>query len=314
MIETGNETAERQGRMPDLSHAFSGFHHTLDSALSILCELNVPLDRVTVRMEGKGYPTRWIVQQTPPPGSKIDAGTTIELTVAGLGYFHALPVGMWDKGGEAEPGTQEILELLDDPIQKAAYWIREGARLFDIHPDHPAACARWMALFGVVPDDWPHDMWYRLALLLPSLQSLAGTERGVRFSLDLLLGLPVKEIRRSPSFRYIQEDDLSRVARHHTRLSVDSIVGDRKEELAKLTLVLGPVTLDTYFEFQEEPKRKLLESVLGLVATCYQKHTIAWDVKDRTRAPRLNFAKQNSILGINSHLGERGWEETVQAA
>lgn len=305
---------ERAARMPDLSHAFCGFHHTLDSALSVLYELKVPLDRVTVRMEGKGYPTRWIVQQNPPPGSEIDAGAKIELTVAGLGYFHALPVGMWDKGGEAEAGTQEVLELLDDPIQKAAYWIREGARLFDIHPDHPAACARWMALFGVSPDDWPNEMWYPLALLLPNLQSLAGTEPGLRFALSLLLGVPVQGIRRSPSFRYINKDDLSRVGRTHTRLSVDSIVGDRKEELAKLTLVLGPVTLDTYFEFQQEPKSKLLDSVLGLVATCYQKHTIAWDVEDRARAPRLSHAKQNSILGINSHLGARSWEETVQAA
>ncbi len=312
--QADSETGERRARMPDLSHAFSGFHHTLDSALSILCDLSIPLGRVTVRMEGKGYPTRWIVQQNPPPGSAIDPGTTIELTVAGLGYFHALPVGMWDKGGEMEPGTQEVLELLDDPLQKAAYWIREGARLFDIHPDHPAACARWMALFGVSADDWPHEMWYRLALLLPSLQSLAGTERGLRFSLDLLLGLPVKWLRRSPSFRYIQQDDLSRVGGRHTRLSVDSIVGDRKEELAKLTLVLGPVTLDTYYEFQQEPKAKLLESVLGMIATCYQKHTIAWDVEDRGRAPRLGKARQNGILGINSHLGERNWEETVQAA
>jgi hypothetical protein len=302
-------------RMPDLTQSFFGFHHTLDSALALLCDLKIPLGRVTVSMEGKGYPSRWIVEQTPPAGTELDEGTTIELVVAGLGYFHALPVGMWDKGSEAEAGTQEIVELLDDPLQKAANWIREGARLFDIGPDNPAACARWISLFGMSPGSWPQETWYNLALLLPHLQSLAGTERGVRFALNLLLGLPVKEIRRSPSFRSIAEADFSRLGRHDTRLSVDLIVGDRKEELAKLTLVVGPVPLETYFEFRKEEKRKLFDSVLALVATCYQKHTIAWEVEDRSRAPSLSRAKQNGLLGINSHLGMgRNWEEMVQTA
>jgi hypothetical protein len=300
--------------MPDLSHAFCGFHPTLDSALSDLCELKIPLDRVTLRMEGKGYPSRWIVDQNPPPGAELGPGTRIELTVAGAGFFHSLPVGMWDKGGEAEPGTQEVLELLDDPLEKAGYWIREGARLFDVGPDNPAACARWIALFGFTPEDWPAELWYRLALLLPNLQALAGTERGLRFGFHLMLGLPVKQIRRSPSFRSIPAEDLSLLGQRHPRLSVDAIAGDRKEELARLNIELGPVSLDTYFEFQQGPKRQLLDSVLGLLGTCYQRHLIAWDVEDRTRAPRLGQAPQNGILGINSHLGaERIRKETVQA-
>jgi len=304
-----------KARMPDLTQAFFGFHHTLDSALALLYDLSIPLGRVTIGMEGKGYPSRWIVQQSPAPGTELDSGVTIELKVAGLGYFHSLPVGMWDKGGEAEAGTQEVVELLDDPLQKAANWIREGARLFDVHPDNPEACARWISLFGVSPGAWPQEMWYSFALLLPHLQSLAGTERGVRFALNLLLGLPVKAIRRSPSSRFIAEADFSRVGQNNSRLSVDSIVGDRKEELAKLTLVIGPVPLETYYEFRREDKRKLFDSVLGLVATCYQKHSIDWDVEDRSRAPRLSHAKQNGLLGINAHMGvERNWEEMVQTA
>jgi len=125
----------------------------------------------------------------------------------------------------------------------------------------------------------------------------------------------VKEIRRSPSFRKLPEDDLSLLASRHTRLSVDAIAGDRKEELARLTIEMGPVSLDTYFEFQEGDKRKLLDSVLGLLATCYQRHALAWDVEDRARAPRLGHARQNGILGINSHLGAgRIWEESVHTA
>src|ERR1700753_2454887 len=101
-------------------------------------------------------------------------------------------------------------------------------------------------------------MWFPLALLLPHLQALAGTERGLRFAFDLLLNLPVKAIRRSPSFRQLEDADLSRLGAQNTRLSVDLIVGNRKEELAKLTLVLGPVPVDTYYEFRSQDKRKLL--------------------------------------------------------
>jgi hypothetical protein len=303
---------ERYSLMPNLAHGVCSFHHTLDSALAILSDLNVPLSRVTVRMSGKGYPTRWVVEQNPAPGEALHPGVRIELSIAGLGYFHALPVGMWDKGDESEPGTRETVELLDDPLQKAGHWVREGARLFDIHPDNPAACARWIALFGVSPDNWPVESWYNLALLLPSLQSLSGTERGVKFALDLMLRLPVKQIQRSPSFRYIREQDLSRLAVHHTCLSLDSIVGDRKEELAKLSMVLGPVSLQTYYEFQKKEKRDLLDSVLGLVTSCYQRHVVSWVVEDVERTPRLGHARRNAVLGINAHLGQARWEEAVE--
>lgn len=291
--------------MPDLSHSFYGFHHTLDSALSILNDLDVPPARVTVRMDGRGYPTRWVVSQTPAPGEPMDAGVTIELLVAGTGFFHALPVGMWDSGGEAEPGTREILELLDDPLQKATHWIREGARLFDVQPDNLPACSRWISLFGLTPDDWPTESWYNLCVLLPSLQALAGTEHGLRFGLQLILGLPLKEIRRSTTFQLMKEPEYTLLAQRYSRLGVDAIAGDRKEELEELTLVLGMVSLDTYYEFQEPDKRRLLYAVLGLVANCYQKHSIAWAVGDPRTAPRLEQARENAILGINSYLGTR---------
>lgn len=294
---------EDHALMPDFAQGFHGFHHTLDSALAILSDLNVPPSRVTVRMSGRGYPTRWVVEQNPAPAQPLDPSVTIELSVAGTGYFHALPVGMWDTGGEAEPGTREIVELLDDPLQKAAHWVREGARLFDIQPDNLSACSRWIALFGLSPDAWPTDTWYNLAVLLPSLQSLAGKEHGIRFALELLLGLPLLEIRRSPSFRHLKEQDLSLLGSRYSRLGVDAVAGDRKEDLAKITLVLGLVPLATYYDFQEEQKHQLLKAVIGLVTNCYQRHAVAWKVEDPKSAMRLGHARQNAILGINSYLG-----------
>ncbi|HTR36653.1 MAG TPA: PASTA domain-containing protein [Bryobacteraceae bacterium] len=295
--------SETHPLMPDFEHSSYGFHHTLDSALAILSDMDVPPGRVTVRMDGRGYPTRWVVSQSPAPGQPLDSGTTVEILIAGTGYFHALPVGMWDSGGEAEPGTREIVELLDDPIQKATHWVWEGARLFDVRPDNLPACSRWISLFGLSPDDWPSETWYNLCVLLPSLQALAGTEYGLRFALHLILGLPLKEIRRSTTFQLMKEPEYTLLGQRYSRLGVDAIAGERKEELEELTLVLGLVSLDTYYEFQEKEKQRLLLAVLGLVANCYQKHGIAWAVGNPRIMPRLSQARQNTILGINSYLG-----------
>jgi len=295
--------SEQHSWMPDFEHSVYGFHHTLDSALAILSDMDVPPARVTVRMDGRGYPTRWVVSQNPAPGQPLDAGTMVELVISGTGYFHAMPVGMWDSGGEAEPGTREIVELLDDPLQKANHWVREGARLFDVQPDNLPACSRWIALFGLTADDWPTETWYNLCVLLPSLQALAGTEYGLRFALRLILGLPLKEIRRATTFQLMKEPEYTLLGQRYSRLGVDAIAGDRKEELEELTLVLGLVSLETYYEFQEKEKHRLLLAVLGLVANCYQKHGIAWAVGDPRTAPRLGHGRQNTILGINSYLG-----------
>ncbi len=292
-----------QARMPDLAHGFQGFHHTLDSALAILCDLGVPAARVTLRMAGRGYPTRWVVEQDPEPGAELHPGVSIALSIAGTGAFQALPVGMWEQGGEAEPGTREIVELMDDPLQKAALWLREGARLFDIQPGNLAACARWIGLFGLNAEDWPEAMWYRLALILPSLHDMAGKERGIRFGLSFLLELPLQEIRRMPAFQTIPAEACSRAGVNFSRLGVDAILGARVEDLARLTLRVGPVELRTYYDFGAEEKRKLMEAVLDLVAPCYQRRRLQWVVLDPSKPPRLGDEVQNGRLGINSYLG-----------
>jgi len=289
--------------MPCLAQGFHGFHHTLDSALAILFQLNVPAARVTVDMAGKGYPTRWIVEQDPPAGAELHPGLTVRLSVAGTGFFHALPIGMWDTGGESEPGTREIVSLLDDPLQKAGHWLREGARLFDIAPDNPPACSRWIALFGLNAADWPAPLWYNLALLLPSLSRLAGREEGIRFGLHFLLGLELREIRRSPAFEYLEQDQRSLLGARLSRLGVDCIVGDRVEQVARLTLVLGPVALETYYDFCYPARRDLLEATLDLVCSCYQPRSVQWLVEDPSQPPVLGDEKRNGRLGINSYLG-----------
>jgi hypothetical protein len=290
-------------KMPCFESGFYGFHHTVDSALKILSELGISASRVTIQMDGRGLPDRWVVSQTPPPGTLLDGSVNIKLSVAGLGYFHALPVGMWDKGGDEEPGTKEVLELLDDPLQKAAHWVREGARLFDLQPENFLACSRWISLFGLTPEDWPPEIWYDLSLLLPTLQELAATEQGIRLIFKHLLHLPIKEVRSFPYFRSLPAEDCSSLADKSCRLGVDFVLGNRVEDLAGVLLVVGPVSLSSYYEYQQEEKKRLFSAVLDLSMSCRRKVRVSWLVADPNGAPRLGFEEENGRLGVNSHLG-----------
>jgi hypothetical protein len=289
--------------MPDLCQGTHGFHHTLDSALDVLARMGVSSSRITISMAGPGWPSYWVVAQSPAPGAALLPDVTVSLSIAGPSFFRSLPAGMWDTGGELEPGTQEIVELFDDPLQKAAHWIRQGALLFDVSRDNLPACGRWLALFGINPEEWPREKWYALALLLPSLNRIAGKESGIRLALQALLGLPLLEIRRTPEFTYMTEADLSFLGAKATRLGRDYILGDRVEDLECLTLVIGPVPLATYRAFQQERELRQIDSVLALCASCYQRYRISWVVNYPNRNPRLGMEEDNARLGVNSRMG-----------
>jgi hypothetical protein len=290
--------------MPDFSHSFHGFHHTIDSALETLSSHGISASRITVRMAGLGWPDHWVIEQDPAPGAELTPDVRLTLDVAGLGFFQALPVGMWDKGGEAEPGTFEIVQVFDDPLQKAAHWVRQGARLFDIRPDNHRACRRWIELFGLDPESWPRENWYHLALLLPNLHRLAGRKEGMELAFRLLLGLPIFEIRRRAGWRYLADPDLSVLGEQYSRLGVDTVIGDRMESLGRQTIKLGPVSLKTYYSYQQEDKARLIDAVLNLSSACHQQYRISWLVLNPARPPRLGFEEQNARLGVNSHLGQ----------
>lgn len=290
-------------KMPCFESGFFGFHHTVDSALQVLTDLGVSPSRISLRMAGPGYPSRWVVAQDPAPGTDLGSGVSVRLSVSGVGYFHALPVGMWDRGSGYEMGTQEMLEILDDPLQKAGHWVREGARLFDLQPENFEACSRWIALFGLNPDDWPREIWYNLSLLLPSLQFLAATEQGIGLILELLAQLPVNQIRFLRVYQPLAEEAWSLLGMKFNRLGVDCIVGNEVEDLAGIWLQVGPISIDAYYTYQRPEKKRLITSVLNLCMSCERRCWISWLVGDRQKAPRLGFEQENTRLGINSHLG-----------
>jgi hypothetical protein len=289
--------------MPDLSRGRHGFRHTLDSALDVLFALGISPARITVQMAGSGWPTDAVIGQEPPAGMPLTADRTIALSVAGSGVFFDLPAGMWDKGGEREFGTDELVNLFDDPLQKMAHWIRDGARLFDIRKDRPDDCARWLRLFGITADAWPSEFHYELALLLPSLHRLAGRENGMGFIFSTLLKLPLLEIRRRPHTVHLARHRQSRLGERQSRLGLDLVASDRRNDLSGWRLVFGPVTLFTYCQYRDPYYEKLLRATVELAVPCYQPVEIAWSVLDVHQAPRLGYPRQNGVLGVNTHLG-----------
>jgi hypothetical protein len=289
--------------MPDLSHARHGFRHTLDSALEVLAGLGVSPDRITLEMAGRGWPTHTVVAQEPAAGASLGLNQAVALWVAGSGVFFDLPSGMWDLGGEPEPGTGELITIFDDPLQKMAHWIRQGGLLFDVRKDNPEGIVRWISLFGIRASDWPAEVRYDLALLLPSLQRLAGKESGMRFVFRALLKLPLQEIQRRPGSVPMAHDQVSRLGEQNNRLSLEMVVGDRRPHVASWRFVFGPVPPITYYQYRSPDYVKLLRAALDLVAPCYQPFETAWSVLDANRAPRLGYPLQNGVLGVNTHLG-----------
>jgi hypothetical protein len=51
--------------------------------------------------------------------------------------------------------------------------------------------------------------------------------------------------------------------------------------------------------------RRLLELVLNLVLPCHVIRTIEWVVGNPEFMPRLATEEENTVLGINMHLGKR---------
>lgn len=288
--------------MPDFISGTSAFSHNLHSALACLAHLDVPANRIHIKAAGwHGVPDGTVVAQDPAPGQGLDG--TITLEVAGASFHHALPVAMWESGGEAEPGTRELLEVFDDPLQKLRHWMHEGGSLLRISPDNLAACARWMTLFGVSPEDWPREFWYRLVLLLLDLPGLDSGEAGIRTALEWLPGLPLKRLSFQPSLALLENKNISRLGEHASRLGVDLVVGDAFEDLAHLRIEIGPVELDIYDTYATGAGHRLLDQVLALVLPLHLDYEVRWVVLDPTRAPQLGIAECNGRLGINSYLG-----------
>jgi Type VI secretion, TssG len=303
-VELNEEDQNPRPVMPDFKASRHGYSHTVDSALSALFAAGMDPDRVTMRRAGLGWTKRRIVSQEPIPLSSIGSHDVV-LSVAGEGLFERLPTGLRDRGTDSEPGLDALLEVFDDPSEKANCYVRQGGLYFDLRPDNPAGCARWIRAFGIAPEDWPAETWYALARFLPFLPDLAGREAGIRLGLKVLLGLDICRLQRKWRRTALAEDALTQIGETSARLGVDFIVGQTLEDEAVLEIFLGPVTLAEYRRHQSRDMKWLLESVLNLVLPCHVVRVVEWVVGNPEFRPRLAGDEENTVLGINMHLGER---------
>src|SRR5262249_9187043 len=127
-----------------------------------------------------------------------------------------------------------------------------------------------------------------------------------------LLKLPVLEIRRQPHVVRLAREQQSRLGAQSSRLGLDLIASDRRDDLSGWRFVFGPVSLDTYRPYQGLRYQKLLRAVLDLAVPCYQGVEVGWSVLDVRQAPRLGYPDQNGVLGVNAHLGQAAERKAIR--
>src|SRR5262249_19234646 len=137
------------------------------------------------------------------------------------------------------------------------------------------------------------------------LHRLAGREVGIRLGVKVLLGLEIFRLHWKWQRTGLADDALTQIGETSTRLGVDFIVGQTLEDEAVLEIVLGPVTLAEYRWHQTEDMKRLLELVFNLVLPCHVVRVVEWVVGNPEFRPRLATEEENTILGINMHLGQR---------
>jgi hypothetical protein len=294
---------EKAGVIPDLIHPRHGFYHTVDSALLTLLRAGIGTDRITIRKAGRGWDRSRVIDQHPPAGTPLTQEMMVELSVEGDSMFYHLPVGMHEASSDGEIGTREMVTLFDDAIEKASVYMRLGGLFFDVRPSNPGGCARWIRLFGIEPEDWPKERWYRLAILLPCLRYLTGRESGLRLSMRMLLDLEIASITWRPRRTLMDASDRSLLGAHASRLGVDLIVGDGIDDEALMEITLCAETLEKFRRHQTDEGQKRIDQVMRLVAPYHWVYRFKWLIGDVDRAPRLGVEIDNAVLGLNSHLG-----------
>src|SRR5262245_4237772 len=271
-----NQEVDFQVVMPELESPRCTYRHTVDSAMFSLLALGVDPERITMSRAGRGWTERRIVAQEPASQSAIGSSRDIVLNVAGEGLFERLPVGLRDKGTDTEPGIDALVQAFDDPSEKASCYVRQGGLYFDLRPDNPVGCARWIRVFGITPEDWPAESWYPLARFLPLLHRLAGREVGIRLGVKLLLGLEILRLQWDWQRTALANEALTQAGETSTRLGVDFIVGRTIEDEAVLKIVFGPVTLAQYRRHQTPAMKRLLDLVFNLVLPCHLVRAVDW--------------------------------------
>jgi hypothetical protein len=295
-------------KMPDFTTGAYRYFHTMASALESLYRAGVSPRQITIRAAGSGWKTHRVISQNPAPDTPLTPATEVVLSVQGSPLFETLPSGMRDADDRNGPTTKQIMNLLDDPLQKLDHLLDSPSNWFELSPDKPVICSRFIRLFGLNAEAWPKDLWFPLATFLPSLPRVGGTERGIRQALRLLLDLGVFQLYWRPRVISIAAPEYTLLSEKFSRLGTDATLGRSVPAFDSLVIVLGPVSLEQHSEYQNE-KRGLVRQVLDLVlpftlATEGETFRLRFQVGDPRQRPKLGISRMNSVLGVNSRIGD----------
>jgi hypothetical protein len=294
--------------MPDLVAPRRGVRHTIDSAIPTLERLGVPADRLVVESAGAGWLRGTIVRQSPAPGDPITPRTRIVLLVAGTGALESLPFPLRD-ADDREFRVERLLALFDNPLLKLSYHLRDAGGYLTLRPGDHAGAVRWLEeVFHIASDEWPQDLWYSLARLLPTLHRIAGRQEAIPLAFRLVFGLPVADVRTVSGVAPLRDAQRTYLARRNTRLGVDSVAGTGLYGETAVRVVFGPVSLDMYRRHLEPERRRQRDALYGLTLPCHLRDKVRelWAVGSREDPARLGSDEFQPVLGVNCYLGPSG--------
>jgi len=232
--------------MPDLCSPTRGTWHSVDSALPALARIGVHADQIVVETGGGGWKQGQVLAQEPVPGTPLTSRTRIRLRVAGFGGVESLPFPMRDEH-HAEFRADRLFALFDSPLQKLRHLLRRAGGYLELRPDDAVGPQRWMEeVFQLDASPWPADRRYSLMRLLPVLHRLAGLEHAIPTALELVFGLPARDVSVQREIVPFAEGTRTRLGVRNSQLGVDTVSGAGVEAVARLNITLGPVALDEY--------------------------------------------------------------------
>lgn len=294
--------------MPDLVTPTRGVRHTIDSAIPTLERLGVPAERVVLESAGAGWLRGTIVGQRPAPGDPITSRTRIVLQVAGTGAFESLPFPLRD-ADDREFRVDRLLALFDNPLLKLSYHLRDAGGYLTLRPGDDAGAVRWLEdVFHIASGEWPRELWYPLARLLPTLHRVAGRRQAIPLAFRLVFGLPVADVRTIPGIAQLPAAQRTRLALRNTRLGVDSVAGTGLQGETAVRVIFGPVSLDMYRQHLEPDRRRQRDALYGLTLPCHLRDKVRelWAVGSREDPARLGTDELRPVLGVNCYLGRSG--------
>lgn len=294
--------------MPALSEPHSHFHHTLSSAIESLLAIGVSVGRIRVRRRGREAPGFWVIAQSPAPGEPIEGVREFLLDVAELGCFHRLPFGYRCFDDPARFGTADILAMFDDVFAHSRHMRDEASRLFDISPRRPAACARWLRLFGLEPEDWPEDKWFPVAVMAASLHTIAGTGAGLRWGLANLMRMELLSIRFGSDSTVLDAAEQTRLGQRFSRVGIDTIAGGKFLHPRRCVLRVRLRSVADYRDSCSEAGRRRTDSVMRLLLPLHLNYELDRVVGDPSLGCRLAgepgpSRSPDAVLKITAYLG-----------